>query len=247
MLDNSVYLAYKKAPPHSTWHVIGLLSYSQERQKFIFKYTKGAEQDSNFKPFSGMENIKGEYSSEELFPLFKNRILYEKRPEYADFIKWLGLEKNANPIDILALSGGHRITDNLQTFGNIKVNEDATFTHSFFAHGLSSLTNKQLERVSHLKVAEKLYLCLDRQNEYDNYGVLIRTNNPKEFVGFCPRYLSKTLTELINRDSESIKLYVESVNNQAPLQYKLKCTLKGKLPEDGSITFYSDEEFEPLV
>ncbi|MCU9997904.1 restriction endonuclease [[Pasteurella] aerogenes] len=246
MLGNSVYLAYKKSPPHSTWHVIGLLSYSQERQKFIFKYTKGAEQDPNFKPFNGMENIKGEYSSEELFPLFKNRILYEKRPEYANFISWLGLDKNANPIDILALSGGHRITDNLQTFGIININDDKTFTYSFFVHGLSSLTKNQLERIALLKPTEKLYLCLDRQNEYDNSGVLIRTNDPKEFIGFCPRYLSKTLTDLINKDANSITLYVENVNNQAPLQYKLKCTLKGKLPEDGSINFYSDDEFKPL-
>lgn len=247
MSNNSVYLAYKKAPPESTWHVVGLLSYSEPSKKFIFKYTKGAEKDLRFKPFNGMENIKAEYSSEDLFPLFKNRILYEKRPEYIDFITWLGLEKGASPIDILALSGGHRITDSLQTFGSVRVNEDGTFKHSFFVHGLSSLKESQLERIKILRTEEKLYPCLDCQNEYDDSAVLIRTNDPKEIVGYIPRYLSKTVTDLLNKSLSSISLYVEAVNNEAPLQYKLRCTLEGMLPEDGSIRFYDSDEFIPLI
>lgn len=247
MLSNKlIYLAYKKAEPTGTWHVIGILSFNNDSEEYSFKYTHGALNES-FKPFNGMDDLYQEYRSKELYPLFQNRILYEKRPEYKQFIKWLGLEQGANPIDILALSGGRRITDSLQTFGNVKVNSDKTFSHSFFMHGLSHLDDHQIEKIAQLSQGEKLYLFLDKQNEYDPYAVGIRTSDPKNFIGFCPRYLSKTVSKLMENDANSLRLEVEILNNEAPLEYRLKCKLMGKIPDNKNIAFHIDDEFLPII
>ncbi|MDG2938822.1 HIRAN domain-containing protein [Bisgaard Taxon 10/6] len=247
MLTKSVYLAYKKGSPFNTWHVIGILSYINETKQYSFKYTRGAIDDDTFRPFNGMEDLYKEYISDELYPLFKNRILYEKRPEYAQFIEWLGLHQDANPLDILSLSGGQRITDTLQTFGKINVDKDGCFEHSFFIHSLSFLNSSQLERISLLSVKEKLYFCLDPQNEYDSTAVLIRTNNPKEIVGYCPRYLSETIFKLLVENKDLISLEVEAINVNAPLQYRLRCLLKGRLPSNLKIRFNNSNEFQPLI
>ena len=117
--SNSVYVAWQE-PDTRNWHVVGNL---QERNSgYVFKYTKGALKSSKFTRFSGMNDVRETYVSEELFPLFKNRLLSPRRPEYPRFIKWLGFEDDSvNPIDILARSGGLRSTDQLQIFKKIEV------------------------------------------------------------------------------------------------------------------------------
>ena len=114
---NSVYVAWQ-APDTRDWHVVGNL---QERNSgYVFKYTKGALKSSKFTKFSGMNDVRETYVSEELFPLFKNRLLSPRRPEFPRFIKWLGFEDDSvKPIDILARSGGLRSTDQLQIFKKI--------------------------------------------------------------------------------------------------------------------------------
>lgn len=247
MSTKSVYLAYKKSLPCNTWHVIGILSYNDQTNLYSFKYTNGVLEDTNFRPFNGMEDLYQEYESQELYPLFKNRILYEKRPEYAQFIEWLGLNQKANPLDILSVSGGQRITDTLQTFGKVETKENGEFSHSFFIHSLSWLTHYQLEKISQLAPKEKLYFCLDPQNEFDPNAVLIRTKDPKEIIGYCPRYLSETVAKLLVQDPNAISLEVDIVNKDAPLQYRLKCLLTGKFPTGCNLSFNNGTEFQPLI
>lgn len=124
---NSVYVAWQ-APDTRDWHVVGNL---QERKSgYVFRYTKGALKSTKFTKFSGMSDVRETYVSEELFPLFKNRLLSPRRPEYPSFIKWLGFEEDkVNPIDILARSGGLRSTDQLQIFKKIDVDSDGNFEH----------------------------------------------------------------------------------------------------------------------
>ena len=102
--NKSVYLAWQ-APESRDWHVVGMLTELPDR--YSFAYTAGAAKSAKFIPFSGMEDLGREYVSEALFPLFKNRVLSAKRPEYPHFIQWLGLNQDdASPVAILERSGG---------------------------------------------------------------------------------------------------------------------------------------------
>ena len=69
--------------------------------------TRGAETISEFKPFGVMQDLHSAYKSEELFPLFANRILAKNRPEYSDYLKWLGLSAaRYDELEELARTGG---------------------------------------------------------------------------------------------------------------------------------------------
>lgn len=241
---NSVYVAWQ-APDTRDWHVVGNL---QERNSgYVFKYTKGALKSTKFTKFSGMTDVRETYVSEELFPLFKNRLLSPRRPEYPSFIKWLGFEEDSvNPIDILARSGGLRSTDQLQIFKKIEVDPEGKFEHFFFLHGLSYLNSMANDRVSELKPGQILRLCLDLQNEYDGDAVVVRADKPAEIVGYCPRYLSNDIKKMLLNDSKSITLTVEKISDDAPHNYRLLCKLSGKLNSACQSTLILQDEFEAI-
>ncbi|EHK0063258.1 HIRAN domain-containing protein [Vibrio parahaemolyticus] len=198
-----------------------------------------------FVPFSGMEDLHKSYVSTDLFPLFYNRLLSSRRPEYPKFIQWLGLsEEQATPMNILARSGGLRGTDQLQMFRKIEVKDSGDFEHFFFVHGLSHLSRSAQKRVDSLNSGERLFFCFDCQNEYDPYAVLIRADNPAEVVGYCPRYIARDIRALLEF-SEHVTVNVEKLAKDAPTNYRLMCKVVGKvrkqhlgkLPEQSEFVF----------
>ena len=239
---NSVYVAWQ-APDTRDWHVVGNL---QERNSgYVFKYTKGALKSPKFTKFSGMNNVRETYVSEELFPLFKNRLLSPKRPEFPRFITWLGFEGDSvKAIDILARSGGLRSTDQLQIFKKIEVDSNGKFEHFFFLHGLSYLNSMANHRVSELQIGQTLRLCLDLQNDYDGDAVVVRADKPAEIVGYCPRYLSNDIKKMLLADSKSVKLSVERASDDAPHNYRLLCKLSGTLNLECKSSLITQDEFE---
>jgi len=240
--QNSIYLAWQ-SPESRDWFVVGLLR--QIETGFSFNYTKGALSSKLFIPFSGMESLDKTYMSSELFPLFKNRLLSKRRPEYPKFLKWLSLEAtdDISPLDILGRSGGIRGTDQLQTFQRVALDENNQFEHFFFVHGLSYLTEESLTRVGSLTTGEQLFLCLDCQNQYDNKAVLIRANNPSQIVGYCPRYLANDIQKLLQHEESKVTLTVEVLDKDAPSNYQLMCKLSGKMPSSLAEEYMNDSEY----
>lgn len=243
--DDSVYVAWQ-APDTHVWHVVGNL---QERDsEYVFSYTKGALNSSKFTKFSGMNDVNETYVSKELFPLFKNRLLSPRRPEYPKFIHWLGLDQtDAKPIDILARSGGMRSTDQLQMFKRIEIDRDGNFEHYFFAHGLSHMTASANERVSKLSSGDKLYFCIDPQNDFDKLAVLIRVDEPAEVLGFCPRYFSRNIRSLLLDEDSTITLSVERISDDAPHNYRLLCKIVGNASPSLHSQMFTSDEFQHVV
>ena len=72
------------------WIVVGKLWYKDN--KYYFGYTEGVQEamnSNNFVLFGQMQHIDKMYVSEELFPIFQNRLFQKKRPEYQDYLNWL--------------------------------------------------------------------------------------------------------------------------------------------------------------
>lgn len=243
---NTVYLAWQ-SPQTRDWHVVGALTETKNPKGYEFHYTKGALNSDNFVPFSGMEDLQKSYLSDELFPLFHNRLLSQRRPEYPKFIKWLGLsESEATPVNILARSGGMRGTDQLQMFSRIKIDSLGNFTHFFFLHGLSHLSKSAQKRVDNLVKGEHLYLCSDCQNKYDNQAVLVRADNPAEIVGYCPRYFARDINRLLEL-SVYLNVTVEKIAEDAPTNYRLMCKIEGQLDSSNLTRLPEQEEYHYTV
>lgn len=240
-MNNKLILAWRN-PSSRTWTPVGILEYKTGFH--YFRYTHGAK-DKDFTPFGQMLDLKSLYKSEELFPLFKNRLLSKSRPEYEDFLNWLDIDKkDSNDLLELSRSRGIRATDELQLFPVPQRNEDGNYEVLFFSHGISHMANHYLERISKLNKGDKLLLLKDVQNEVDPHALVLRTkNDPVELMGYCPSFFAKDFNKLLSLNDNNVNVVVHKINKNAPSQFKLLCKLTTKFPNDFKV--FDDINFKP--
>jgi hypothetical protein len=219
-------------PVSRDWIPVGRLT--REGGLYQYQYTKGAKRSKNFEPFGWMRDLDSLYVSEKLFPLFANRILPKSRPEYRDYMRWLGLEaREYDELEVLARSGGVRATDTLEIFPCPSPDKDGMYVGYFFCHGLRHLAPENRARVKSMNSGERLYLLQDFQNRYDPSALLLRTEDPVSFVGYCPRYYSRAFTQLLKKvDPKKVTVHAERVSADAPSELSLLCKLTAPWPRN---------------
>jgi hypothetical protein len=215
--------------------------------QFTFVYTKGARTAENFVPFGRMNNLDNIYISRELFPFFSNRLLSKSRPEYKEYLEWLNIPVGKDdPLALLARTGGIRGTDSILVFPCPEPSSDGKYRVHFFSQGLRYSPENALVSVGSLQPGAQLFLLLDVQNEFDELAIVLRTDKPPIFVGYVPRYFAADFRFLLFSSSRrSVKVLVERVNHDAPVQLRLLCSISADWPEDFNPC--SSELFEPLV
>jgi hypothetical protein len=225
-----LYLAWQD-PESRQWYPVGKLTSVNGIYRFV--YTKGAEASKNFLPFGSMRDLHAVYKSRDLLPLFANRIISKKRPEYRDFLRWLDLqEAEVDPLVVLARTEGVRETDSLTVFPCPEPDKEGKYVVHFFSHGLRYLPDDARIRIGKLQVGDRLYLMLDPQNRYDGCAIALRTGDPTTIVGYCPRYISRDFLEILANDPDAVQVRVKRVNIDAPIQLRLLCTLTADWPEN---------------
>lgn len=240
----ALFIAWQNPKTHS-WSPVGRLT--REGGIYNFVYTRGAEDAADFRPFGRMQNLHKGYKSKELFPIFANRILAKNRPEYKDYLGWLGLTNaRYDELEELARTGGLRATDSLELFPCPEPNERKNYEVYFFCRGLKYLHPENKERARNLKPRERLYLMQDLQNSQDGMALLLRTDDPITLVGYSPRYYSAEFTQLIKSSGpEHVNVTVEKINHDAPSQYHVLCKLTSPWP--ANFTPCASEEFSVLA
>jgi HIRAN domain len=239
-----LYLAWQD-PKDRRWFPVARLSFDGRVYRFV--YTKGALKSPNFLPFGRMQDLYTVYESNELFPLFANRLLSKMRPEYKAFLDWLNVQNGEDdPLTLLGRSEGLRGTDSLTVFPLPERNSDGTYHAHFFSHGLRHLPAYTVQVVEGLRPGSRLFLMPDPQNRHDPSAVALRTDDPVTIVGYCPRYLSKDFLLLLKSGAPGIpEVVVERVNQDAPMQLRLLCSMRAPWPE--GFKPCSGEEYEVLA
>ncbi len=239
----TLFLAWQN-PKTRHWYPVARLTH--DGTWYTFVYTKGAQACSDFYPFGRMTDLAAVYRSEDLFPLFANRLLPRSRPEYKDYLRWLNLEDEIDDaIATLSRSGGARGTDSLEVFPRPTMSETGRYELVFLGHGLRHLPEYAIERCGQLKRGERLYLMFDTQNVSDSRALVLRTGPPLTIVGFCPRYLTKDFAALFEQSgANEVEVTVERVNPDAPLQLRLLCRFSAPWPK--GFNAFSDDSFSPI-
>lgn len=233
------------------WFPIGRLDAESDGSEVVscrFRYTHGAERaqrEVGFQPLMSFPKLREDYRSQKLFPLFHNRVLSSKRADFPEYLEWLGLpEDQADPISILSVSGGQRVTDNLQTFPNVEAAEDGSFHLRFFVHGLRHLTEASRERARQLKSGEALRIMVEVNNPATRLAVTMHSED-YIMVGWAPRYLVDDLVRCIP-NAPQIEATVVKVNQgHAPLNQSVLVSYSGKAPKDHHLM--SSPDFAPLI
>lgn len=229
---NSLFVAWRPPMPDQTgWRPVGRLEHDGDLYRFW--YTQGARKPG-FRPFSQMENLEQIYESEELFPLFANRLLPESRPEYEAYLRWSGFDigNPPDPILVLGVTEGIRQTDAVEVFPCPTPDADGCYLNKFFLHGIRWLPAATIERIGRLKDGERLRLMLDLQNVADPNAVALRTDEELMHIGYVPRYLANDVGQLVQScDVGFIELFVDRVNRDAPLQNRVLCRMRACWPD----------------
>lgn len=215
------------------WYTIGVLS--SDAGDYVFSYTKGAlsaQEAGRFSPLPRMTDLNKVYRSSELFPIFSNRILPKSRPEYRDYLDWMGLEEEStDSLGILARSGGGRVTDNLQVYPVPEKSPDGKYKSYFFAHGLRYMAEVVLQLIPNLEVGQRLFPMLDCNNLAHSLAVALRADDPAFLVGYCPRHMAEGIGALAKQPSSTLQITVNKVNKNAPYQMMLRCKAEAEWPE----------------
>ena len=244
-MKNILFVACRSGDEsNGAWGPVGMLVHDAGLYRFC--YTYGAMKLPDFQPFPGMEDLNRAYESEELFPLFSNRLLPSSRPEYEAFLRWGGLEgTQPDPIAVLSITGGIRQTDSIEVFPCPVRGEFGGYSSKFFLHGIRWLPQESLNRIDRLQSEERLSLMPDPTNKYDPYAVAVRTDIERMLIGYVPRYLTRDILNLLKScDPEDIDLEVDRLNSDAPLQQRVLCRMRSCWP-DGFKPCHG-EEFQPV-
>lgn len=247
----SLFLAWQ-APTDSAhsraWFPVGRLDADPTASHYRFRYTGGAlsaRESVGFLPLLAFPDFDRDYESDRLFPLFQNRVLSPKRTDFQQYIQWLDLDRgNADPISILSVSGGERVTDNLEVFPKVTADAEGNFHVRFFLHGLRHLGDRAMERAARLEVGEELRILVELNNPATRLAVPLLTND-YQMVGWAPRYLVEDLIACVPQAPALAAKVVRINADDAPLNQRFLIDYAGRTAK-GSQPM-STPDFTPLL
>lgn len=248
-MTNALFVAWRAGDESAgRWGPVGRLDHHDGGYRFV--YTRGAQSLPGFRPFHEMPDFDRVYESDELFPLFSNRLLSRSRPEYEAFLTWGGFDPDnpPDPIAILTVTEGRRATDRIELFPCPVPDQLGCYLNKFFLHGIAYVAATAQQRIAQLQPNEDLGLMFDDFNAYDPEAVAVRTSDDRDryLLGYIPRYLAREVRYLCaSCDPDVIELVVERVNKSAPLQQRLLCRMNACWPEE--FRPCASDDFQPIV
>lgn len=192
--------------------------------RFAFHYLPGAATDPQFLELDEYPERDAVYVSDDLPVFFSNRIMSADRPSYGQYLRWLGIEDIEAaelPIEVLARTGGQRVTD---TFHIVDLPEhfEASFSSRFFVSGVRHTVGAN-RVLAALESGASLSLELEESNEVNPKAVLIDTVDGKK-VGYVPDWLCGDVHDLI-KSGWSVTAIAEHVNPDAPAHVRVLCRI----------------------
>jgi len=111
---------------------VGVLSY--DRHIFRFDYDDGVT-----RALPGLP-LRRVHESKSLVPIFAERVMDPHRPERAETLEQLGLAATAEPLEVLAVSGGGRTGD---TYELTPLPQPGPVSLPFLVHGIRHLKSEE--------------------------------------------------------------------------------------------------------
>lgn len=199
---------------------------------YQFRYTPNAAVHPRFQPFPAFPDLAQVYRQPELFAFFQNRVMSPRRPDYPEYLSALGLDHaHADPVELLARTGGERATDTVQIVPAPLVEGEREVLH-FLVSGVRHVDPDGVA-LTRLEPGSMLQIRPEPGNEFDPRALLLdlHTNEP---VGYVPSYLLDYVHKRRDQGTR-ISVVVEQVNRPpVPSHLRLLCRMDVRLGRDSS-------------
>ena len=247
MSERTLFLAWQDGKLSRQWFPVGRLDANVDHAFYRFRYTGGAEraqQEAGFPLLLEFPRLDADYRSSELFPLFQNRVMNPKRPDFVDYVHGLDLPDEADPIQILAANGGYRATDSYEVFPKIEKGVDGTFRCRFFLHGWRHLNADAQTRIGRLRDQEEVYVTLEMTNPATGLAVQIQTKD-YYMIGWAPRYIVFDLAAAMAQAPDRYGAAVVRANPRpVTSEQRVLVEMRGRLKDHEPM---GSRDFMPLV
>ncbi len=247
MTPSSRNLFVARQYPDKTIRPVGRLRLTTDDSggRFEFVYLRSAVSSEGFVPLVSFPDPTARYESDELFPLFQNRVIGRHRREFKALVTSLDLDAEAGPFEILERSGGQRTTDEIELFPEPAMDENGFARCRFFVRGVRHAPGAE-ELIGSLVVGDRLRFVQEPENPHDPMAVKI-VSSEGALLGWVPRYLTAYLHRALESCPPStLELTVAKVGDSAMGRHSLLtacftcCWLDHVWP-------FGSEEFEPVV
>lgn len=199
-------------------------------ESYRFVYLKAAETFEGFDCLPGLPDLYQVYEDERLFPVFRNRLMPRRRPDYDAFVQKLGLSNDSDPFEVLIRGEGRRATDRIEVFAHPARTPEGDLTTLFFARGIRHIEGAA-EAVDQLSADDVLRLEDDPGNTVNPRAILLHARTGRR-LGWVPDCLLETIHELRDFDAD-LRVVAEHVNPSATTapHMRLLCRLRAAWPE----------------
>lgn len=205
--------------------LVGILEHNAGR--YCFRYLQAALDTQGFRPFLGFDDLQRRYESEQLFSLFRQRLMAHDRPDFDRYLDTLGLGESASPLAVLGRSGGSREGDSIFLLREPEVFSDGATQAMFFVHGVRHQQGAAA-RIGQLRPGDHLYLRPEPGNEFNALAVLV-TAGDDQVLGWVPDLLADYVQHALSTSAPAVR--VSKVNDEdTPPNLRLLVKFSGQLP-----------------
>jgi len=198
---------------------------------YRFRYVRNALRVEGFQPLLGFPELHRTYESTRLFPLFAQRVMDARRPDYGRYLTQLHLPENVEPFELLGRSGGHRKGDTIQLCPEPFVALDGSTRSIFLVNGVRHVlaADPTAEgRYASLRPGDPLVLVDEPDNDWNDRAILVSARDRRR-LGWVPDLLLDYVHTVHDQGEPS--LVVEHVNGpEAPPHVRLLVRLTGHVP-----------------
>lgn len=232
--------------PTGSIHPVGRLvrRLGVDGESYRFAYLKMAELLEEFEPLPGLPDLHRLYKSTRLFPVFANRVMPRSRPDFDLLASRVHLGGDADPFEVLARSGGRRLTDRIEVFAPPERTAEGDSNVLFLVRGIRHVPGAE-EAVAELAVGDQLAVVDQPDNQFNPRAMVMRVSDGRH-IGWIPDYLVEHIHELLQLNDSEPVVTVEHVNEASVAAHlRLLCRLRAPWPE--MYVPFADAAFQPLV
>lgn len=245
-IQNALFVAWQNPASHRFIPVARLVSLISDdgRPLFEFAYINHATDNHNFLPFLSFPQLDHVYLSPDLFPMFQNRLMSPRRPDFGKHMEQLGLSLQVrDPLIILSRSGGRRMTDTLELFPMPLFEPEYGYRTWFWAHGMRQIPAEGHQRLLQLQLDEQVFPRCDMGNPVQPDAIELCTKENIR-IGYLPTYLLDDAWSLHDTCSRC-EIYVDKINPPpAVLHQRLLLRLESCWPD--GFTPYAAAGYQPI-
>lgn len=219
-----LYLIWKSEKTRRQF-IVGVLS---RNGKYEFKYYHDIKdaQNEGFKALVEFPDLSKLYTSESLFPTFASRLPDKKRRGMIKILEKYGL-KEFDQYELLKKSGARLPIDSYEFIDPV-FDYEIPFEKTFYLAGAIyylCCDGKDCSKSINIDANEELLLKKEPENKQDPNAIKVFTKS-QTFIGYVPRYYSKGLFELLQKNEKHVHCYAKLVNKNNDCSECIKLYLK---------------------